>query len=776
MNGGDGNDTYIVDNTLDRVGESFDDVLGGTADTVKSSVSYTLGSGTTPGSNGFGIENLTLTGSGSINGTGNAKNNLIIGNSGNNILLGGAGVDTLRGGSGNDTLTSDGDGGRYFGDAGNDLMFSGLGTETMDGGTGTDTINHSAFSGAYVFNMSTGLTNFGGELYVNFENVVMGAGNDTVTGNSSANLINGGAGNDQLFGGDGNDTLVGGTGTDTLRGGNGNDTLTSDGDGGQYFGDAGNDLMFSGLGTETMDGGTGTDTINHSAWSGDYAFNMSTGLTDFGGELYVNFENAVMGAGNDTVTGNSSANLINGGAGNDQLFGEDGNDTLIGGAGVDTLRGGNGDDRLTSDGDGGRYFGDAGNDLMFSGLGTETMDGGTGTDTINHSAFSGAYVFNMSTGLTNFGGELYVGFENVVMGAGNDSVTGTSGANVINGGAGVDTMNGGDGNDTYIVDNTLDQVGESFDDALGGTADTIQSSVSYTLGSGTTSGSNGFGIENLTLTGNASINGTGNAKNNLIIGNAGNNILLGGAGVDTLRGGSGNDTLTSDGDGGRYFGDAGNDLMFSGLGTETMDGGTGTDTINHSAFSGTYVFNMSTGLTNFGGELYVNFENVIMGAGNDTVTGNSSANLINGGAGNDVLNGGAGIDTLTGGAGVDTFVLANRGTSNADKITDFSSVDDTIALANALDVGLPGAISPGVLGLVFSGGNVAGSVLSGGWFFKGAGSTGNGNQLSGIFADTTTGNIFYNPTSGTVGDSALIASIGIPAMAALTNADFIYAV
>jgi Ca2+-binding RTX toxin-like protein len=261
-----------------------------------------------------------------------------------------------------------------------------------------------------------------------------------------------------------------------------------------------------------------------------------------------------------------------------------------------------------------------------------------------------------------------------------------------------------------------------------------------------------------------------------LFGNDGNDTLVGGAGTDTLRGGNGDDRLTSDGDAGQYFGDAGNDLMFSGIGNETMDGGTGTDTINHSAYSGAYEFDMSTCLTNFFGELYVNFENVVMGAGNDSVTGTSGANVINGGVGNDILNGGAGIDTLTGGAGADTFVLANRGTSNADKITDFSSIDDTIALADALDVGLPGSFSPGVLGLVFSGGAAPGNVLSGIFFFKGAGSTGNGNQLSGIFADTTTGNIFYNPTSGTVGDSALIASIGIPAMATLTNADFIYAV
>ncbi|GCA96329.1 calcium-binding protein, partial [Microcystis aeruginosa 11-30S32] len=45
----------------------------------------------------------------------------------------------------------------------------------MDGGTGTDTIDHTIFAGNYVFNMATGLTNFGGESFINFENANMGA-------------------------------------------------------------------------------------------------------------------------------------------------------------------------------------------------------------------------------------------------------------------------------------------------------------------------------------------------------------------------------------------------------------------------------------------------------------------------------------------------------------------------------------------------------------------------------------------------------------------------
>ncbi|PKN86346.1 MAG: Ig family protein, partial [Deltaproteobacteria bacterium HGW-Deltaproteobacteria-1] len=91
MIGGTGDDTYVVDNPGDVI---IENAAGGT-DTVQSSINYTLGAN---------VNNLTLTGTSAINGTGTALNNVIIGNSANNILAGNAGNDTLDGGAGADTM------------------------------------------------------------------------------------------------------------------------------------------------------------------------------------------------------------------------------------------------------------------------------------------------------------------------------------------------------------------------------------------------------------------------------------------------------------------------------------------------------------------------------------------------------------------------------------------------------------------------------------------------------------------------------------------------
>ena len=90
MVGSLGDDIYVVDNTGDVVTENASEGL----DTVQAAVTYTLAAN---------VENLTLTGTGNINGTGNALGNVLTGNSGANVLTGLDGSDTLNGGAGNDT-------------------------------------------------------------------------------------------------------------------------------------------------------------------------------------------------------------------------------------------------------------------------------------------------------------------------------------------------------------------------------------------------------------------------------------------------------------------------------------------------------------------------------------------------------------------------------------------------------------------------------------------------------------------------------------------------
>jgi Ca2+-binding RTX toxin-like protein len=109
MIGGTGNDTYVVDNSGDVVTENSGEGI----DTVQSSVTYTLS---------LNMENLTLTGTSKIDGTGNAANNVITGNGANNVLAGLGGADVINGGDGNDTIKG-GDGG--------DTLTGGLGNDTF---------------------------------------------------------------------------------------------------------------------------------------------------------------------------------------------------------------------------------------------------------------------------------------------------------------------------------------------------------------------------------------------------------------------------------------------------------------------------------------------------------------------------------------------------------------------------------------------------------------------------------------------------------------------
>ena len=78
------------------------------------------------------VENLTLSGSDTLSGTGNALNNSLSGTTGNNSLTGLDGNDKLYGLGGDDTL---------YGGTGDDSLYGGTGNDTLDGGTGNDSLD-----------------------------------------------------------------------------------------------------------------------------------------------------------------------------------------------------------------------------------------------------------------------------------------------------------------------------------------------------------------------------------------------------------------------------------------------------------------------------------------------------------------------------------------------------------------------------------------------------------------------------------------------------------
>lgn len=143
LEGGAGDDIYVVDS----IGDAIIETAGAGIDTVQSMITYTLGAD---------VENLTLTGSANVSGTGNGLGNIMVGNSGNNILSGAGGNDQLSGGAGNDQL---------LGGDGDDLLVGGLGADTLAGGAGYDTFGftHLSESGDLIldFNANGDTLDFG---------------------------------------------------------------------------------------------------------------------------------------------------------------------------------------------------------------------------------------------------------------------------------------------------------------------------------------------------------------------------------------------------------------------------------------------------------------------------------------------------------------------------------------------------------------------------------------------------------------------------------------
>lgn len=256
--------------------------------------------------------------------------------------------------------------------------------------------------------------------------------------------------------------------------------------------------------------------------------------------------------------------------------------------------------------------------------------------------------------------------------AGDDTLKGLAGNDTLDGGTGADKMFGGAGNDTYIVDSLGDLVYETTTTTgtvNAGGVDTVMASVNYAL-----TGNGRQYIENLTLTGAANINATGNGLANILTGNSGNNHLDGGKGADTLIGGLGNDVYVIDNVG---------DLI-------TENASAGLDTVQ-SKVSYTLGANlevltlMGTGAINATGNELAN--SLIGNAANNTLSGLDGNDKIIGGDGIDTIVGGKGNDRMAGGLGNDIFKFASAldtwawsdfagaTRSTAELITDFASGD-----------------------------------------------------------------------------------------------------
>lgn len=774
LTGGAGNDTLFG-------GGGVDTFIGG-ADT--DTVSYAGQSATTaslsaPNSNYTSIENLigsdfadNLVGDAQVNKlTGGAGNDTLDGGAGNDILEGGDGADTasyqtstagvtvnlispgsnednlssienLTGSNYADTLTGDTHANVLSGLEGNDTLIGYGGSDKFEGGDGVDTVSYAwvnANSGvlASLADQTANAGGAAGDEYTSIEKLIGSDGADTLIGdaNANGNTLDGGAGNDLLIDGSGGspDIYLGGTGVDAISYANASASVTlalSGGTGGDAAGDvytnienvigssfddsiegdagdntlyglAGNDILSGGAGSDVLYGGLGNDLFKastgagtHLYYGGDATSGAGTDTVSYEGistavrvnltavdgntngstgsvERFFDISNLIGGTNDDTLTGNTNTNTLTGGAGNDTLYGLAGTDSLFGGVGADTLDGGAGADILN----GGADIDTVTYANSTSGLTIDLVDGG-----------------NRGTG--DAAGDTFVDIEKVLGSAQSDIFF--AGNKAIN-------FDGGAGNDTVSYASASVAVNVSL------TRDANMATPSTAAVQGTWAAGQTFAnIEHL----------TGSAHNDVLAGNASVNTLIGGAGNDVLMGsiGGAGDTLIGDDEAG------------TGVGIDTVS----YDGITSLGLVASLSVNSNTGTVSFSGNTQVDsligIENITGGGGNDTITGNSSANILVGGAGNDTLEGGLGADKLVGGASIDTASYANAAAG---------------VIASLLS---PGANTGAAAGDVYLG--------------DGETSTSIENLLGSAFNDTLTGDAAANTLTGGAGNDTLDGGVG----------------
>ena len=603
IDGGAGSDQLSggagSDQLADTGGNKKDDFDGGAdTDTVSYSgraAAVTIDLSTSPGSGGEPGEDDSLHSIESA--VGSMYGDRLIGSDEPNVLTGRSGDDTLDGRGGADFLNG---GSSPGGDDLDVVDYSGRTADVTAGIGGTD---------------DDGAAGEGDTINVDVEGILGGSGADVLAGDANDNHLSGNGGADVLAGGDGADTLDGGDDDDRFDQGGTND---------------GPDDITSGPGVDALDYSMRSTALNVDL----RAHQPGVGEAGEGDDLYDDVERGLAGDGDDTMTGSSSANRLDGGAGDDTIQALGGNDDLFGAEGADFLQGG--DDQ----------------DVLHAGAGADINNGGNGTDTLTYAARTDRVVIHLD-GQRNDGADPSgngfsgaaeendrdVAVEVAVAGSGDDRITGNVQANTLAGGPGDDildprlgndTVDGGDGNDTMTYAKyagsqpvTLRLDGLANDGTMGESDHDV-------------------GIESAIAGGGNDVL-VGNAGDNRLVGSGGNDVLEGGLGSDTLDGRAGIDTMT-------YAGRTENLAII--LDNARNDGA---DTNGNGGSS-----------TLEEGDEDQSIENAIGGSGNDRVTGNARSNTVRGGDGDDVVDGGPGGDTVDGGNGTDTMFYGFR--SAADRV------------------------------------------------------------------------------------------------------------
>ena len=412
----------------------------------------------------------------------------------------------------------------------------------------------------------------------------------------------------------------------------------------------------------TVDPAYGTITNN-----GDDTWTF-TPVTDYvGDDVPINFtvkDLAFVGL-TDTATAfvdvvSAGYNYIYGTSGDDVITGTSGNDWITTLAGADTVSAGAGDDYV-----------EAGNHQ-------DSFDGGAGVDTIDYSYSTSSWSIDLVAGtatLLNSYTETLVGFESVISGSGNDTISGTDGNNILTGGDGNDYYYGLDGDDIfYETDNYFGNYfdgGAGYDILRGDTGDNLFYTRDFTSME-EVDGVGGYNI--LILSGSDTdhildlrgvvlnhideIQGT-DSTNDTIYGNDDANYFVSGTGADTI------------------YGEGGDDTFIAAAGIKNFYGGTGVDTADYSYTTADGTFNLVTGVGDIGGTTKNNYdiENLITGSGADTITGSDANNILTANAGDDVMDAGLGDDT---------YVITRDDGSDTINNLDAASTNDTLSFEDSI--------------------------------------------------------------------------------------------